>query len=68
MVEGEMPAGEHSVIWKGIDQGGNQVASGIYLYQLRAGEFVALTPPREAVLKSVRITDAGRFQLGISRW
>ena len=40
LVKGEMPAGEHSVVWNGTDLGGNQVASGIYLYQLRAGEFV----------------------------
>ena len=32
-------AGVKSVVWDGLDSQGNQVASGIYLYRLEAGEF-----------------------------
>ena len=32
-----MNAGEHSVIWDGRDNKGNEVASGIYFYRLSAG-------------------------------
>ncbi len=31
--------GSHSIIWNGRDQGGNDVASGVYLYTLKAGDF-----------------------------
>ena len=30
-------AGSHRVAWDGADDGGNQVASGVYLYRLKAG-------------------------------
>ncbi len=33
-------AGIHSISWNGKDQNGNFVSSGIYLYQLRAGNFL----------------------------
>lgn len=33
-------AGEHSIKWIGIDRSGNPVASGIYIYQLKAGNKV----------------------------
>ncbi|MCK6561979.1 T9SS type A sorting domain-containing protein [candidate division KSB1 bacterium] len=33
-------AGHHRVLWDGKDNDGKPVASGIYLYQLRVGEFV----------------------------
>jgi len=29
-------SGDHSVVWDGRDQGGNQVASGIYFYRMSA--------------------------------
>lgn len=32
-------AGYHSVRWEEKDKKGKQVASGVYLYQLRAGSF-----------------------------
>lgn len=33
-------AGVHSVVWNGTDGNGNTVSSGVYIYQLRAGDFV----------------------------
>jgi len=34
-----LPAGEHSVIWNGMDSNGMKIGSGIYLYKLKAGDF-----------------------------
>jgi len=31
--------GIHSVVWDGIDQTGNEVSSGIYIYRIQAGKF-----------------------------
>jgi protocatechuate 3,4-dioxygenase beta subunit len=36
LLNGEMGAGEHSVIWDGRDNTGHEVASGIYYYRLSA--------------------------------
>ena len=36
----EREAGHYSVIWDGCDEFGNKVVSGIYLYQIKAGNFV----------------------------
>jgi ligand-binding sensor domain-containing protein len=35
IASGEFTAGKHSLIWNGKDAFGNQVASGVYLYQLK---------------------------------
>jgi len=39
LVNERQEAGYHSVVWEGQDEAGNPVASGIYLYRIRAGEF-----------------------------
>lgn len=41
LVAGEMSAGRHSFTWDATDQRGTRVASGVYLYILKAGEFTA---------------------------
>ncbi len=40
LVTGEMKAGWHSVVWDAKDDHGARVASGVYLYVLKSGEFV----------------------------
>jgi hypothetical protein len=40
LVRGYQIAGSHKIIWKGTDESGRNVASGVYLYQLKAGNFV----------------------------
>jgi hypothetical protein len=39
LLDGEMTAGVHQVRWEGTDEFGSKVTSGIYIYQLIAGEF-----------------------------
>jgi len=39
LLEAEYEPGYHRVRWDGKDNNGHAVASGIYLYQLRAGRF-----------------------------
>jgi len=36
LVDGQMTAGEHSIIWDGKTDSGNQTASGVYFYETRA--------------------------------
>jgi methionine-rich copper-binding protein CopC len=38
---GKMPAGNHTVTWKGTDSDGGQVASGVYFYRISADNFAA---------------------------
>jgi flagellar hook assembly protein FlgD len=40
LVDQDMPAGEHRVVWNGADQTGLPVASGIYFVRLSAGSQV----------------------------
>lgn len=40
VVDKEMNAGYHSILWNGKDNKGEQVASGVYVYKIIAGEFV----------------------------
>jgi len=41
LVSEALPAGFHTVAWDGRDDGGLPVASGAYIYRLRAGDFVS---------------------------
>ncbi|MFO7896570.1 MAG: agmatine deiminase family protein [Candidatus Cloacimonadales bacterium] len=36
----QLPAGKHSVVWDGTDASGSSVASGVYFYKLSNGDFV----------------------------
>ena len=36
LVNGQKPSGSHSVVWDGLDDHGARVASGVYLYTLKA--------------------------------
>ena len=39
LVHGHMPAGRYAVVWDGLDERGNQVSSGNYIYLLTAGTY-----------------------------
>ncbi len=41
LVAGEMAAGRHSFVWDAKDDRGERVASGVYVYVLKAGDYVA---------------------------
>jgi hypothetical protein len=41
LVAGEMNAGRHSLVWDATNDRGERVASGVYLYVIKAGEFTA---------------------------
>jgi cytoskeletal protein CcmA (bactofilin family) len=41
LVAGEMNAGRHSLVWDATDDRGLRVASGVYLYVIKAGAFTA---------------------------
>jgi hypothetical protein len=41
LVDGSQSAGRYSVVWDGRDAIGRQVASGLYIYRLQAGSFIA---------------------------
>jgi len=40
LLDDDIEAGAHSIVWDGKDGDGHSVASGIYLYRLRAGKAV----------------------------
>ena len=40
MVDREVDAGQYQAVWDGVDENGNQVASGIYFYKMRTTDFV----------------------------
>ena len=35
----DMLPGIHSIVWDSTDETGNNVSSGVYIYQLQAGKF-----------------------------
>ncbi len=41
LVAGEMNAGRHSLVWDATNERGERVASGVYLYVIKAGAFTA---------------------------
>jgi flagellar hook assembly protein FlgD len=41
LVNNEMNAGKYSISWKGEDNNGNKVTSGIYIYKISAGNYSA---------------------------
>ena len=42
LVNGEVGAGRHRVVWDGTDAGGAHTAGGVYLYRLQAGSFFSI--------------------------
>jgi hypothetical protein len=38
LLDADLAVGRHRVEWRGVNQAGRAVASGVYLYRLRAGE------------------------------
>jgi len=42
LVNEMLPAGDHSVIWDGKNEQGTDVASGVYFYRIRAGDFESI--------------------------
>ena len=41
LVEADQQSGRYEVVWDGLDDAGRSAASGVYVYQLRAGTFLA---------------------------
>jgi len=41
LAAGRLEAGRHTVVWEGVDAAGKEVASGIYFYRLKAGDYTA---------------------------
>lgn len=41
LVDGRLEGGAHQVRWDGINNSGSEVASGVYLYRIKAGSFTA---------------------------
>ncbi len=41
LVNEELSAGKHSVVWNGTDDSDKSVSSGIYFYKMRAGSYTS---------------------------
>lgn len=39
LINTELPAGEHKIVWNGKDDNGNSTSSGIYYYKMNAGKY-----------------------------
>ena len=42
LVDGQLDAGYHTIVWDGMDDAGRQVASGVYVYRMHSGNFSAI--------------------------
>ena len=42
LVDGMQPAGYHKIIWDGTNANGMAIATGIYFYQMKAGDYVEI--------------------------
>jgi flagellar hook assembly protein FlgD len=55
LVDHEMPAGRHIMVWNGRDHSGKTVAAGVYLYRIvvigNAGEAIFMETKRMTFLK-----------------
>jgi flagellar hook capping protein FlgD len=47
LINEQLPAGQHSVVWKGTDDSGKAVSSGVYLYKMHSGNY---TKTRKMIL------------------
>ncbi|MCK4956764.1 MAG: hypothetical protein KAS49_03945 [Candidatus Cloacimonetes bacterium] len=41
LIDEKFAVGQHSVVWDGTDDAGNQVATGVYYYEFIAGDYCA---------------------------
>ena len=41
LVNSNLPAGEHRILWRGTDAGGNTVGNGIYYYKMQSGKYTS---------------------------
>jgi flagellar hook assembly protein FlgD len=41
LANGMFAAGKHGIVWDATDEAGQRVASGVYVYVFKAGDFVA---------------------------
>jgi len=41
VASGKFASGRHQIVWDATDDHGQRVASGVYLYVIKAGEFIA---------------------------
>ena len=41
LIDRTLEAGSHNLVWNGKDENGNSVASGLYLYRLKAGKYTS---------------------------
>lgn len=39
LVSSNLPAGKHSIVWNGLDNNGNSVSSGVYLYRMDSANY-----------------------------
>jgi flagellar hook assembly protein FlgD len=42
LMNSDLNAGYHQIVWNGRNNSGSQVASGMYLYRIEAGSFISI--------------------------